>query len=348
MNTEQAPRQHVEPSPQSALLEIIGGAWAARAVAVAAELSLADALEAGPAGATELAARLGVRVEPLRQLLRALATLEIVAERSDGTFELLERGRLLRSGGPDSLRAWAIWAGSACWAMWGRLDRAVRTGQGARAAVHGRPGFEHLGSDPELAAVFNEAMVSLTALAAPGIVRAVDWSSDRLVADVGGGHGALLAEALVMNPGLRGLLFDLPHAMDGARAYLGGRGVLSRCELHAGDFFSSVPAGATTYLLKTVLHDWDDARACQILRSCRAAMSGSARLLIVERLMPERMEAKPLHRALARSDLHMLAAHGAGERTEAQFRALASAAGLAVRSVRSGGGVYSVLEAVGV
>lgn len=344
MNRPDPARDRPSQSHEAALLEIIGAAWATRAVAVAAEIGVPDALAAGPASSTDIATRLDVQPAALHQVLRALATLEIVTERSDGRFELTERGTLLRHDVPGSLRAWAIWAGSECWSMWGHLGRAVRSGVGARAAAHGQPGFGHLDMDPDRAALFNEAMVSLTALAAPAIVRSIDWTADREVVDVGGGHGALLAEVLVANPGVRGVLLDLPHALDGARALLAARGVADRCRFQAGDFFRDLPPGATTYLLKTVLHDWDDARALAILRTCRSVLSAGARVLVIERLMPERMEPSALHRSLARSDLHMLAAHGAGERTEEALCELVAEAGLGVRSVRAAGGPYSAIE----
>ena len=181
-------------------------------------------------------------------------------------------GALLRADAPDSLRAWAIHCGKYLWPAWGRLAESVRTGTSDRKRASGTDDFGHLEHDPDAAAVFNRAMVEITRLIAQEVTRVVDFSRMVRVVDVGGGYGELLAAILGANPRLHGVLFDLPHAVDAASAPLAQAGVAARCELVAGSFFDSVPAGADAYLLKSVLHNWDDERCALILRNCRHAM----------------------------------------------------------------------------
>jgi ubiquinone/menaquinone biosynthesis C-methylase UbiE len=163
--------------------------------------------------------------------------------------------------------------------------------------------------------------------------------------DVGGGYGELLAQILAAYPTAQGVLFDMPHAISRARDHLAGRGLAERCEFLSGDFFASVPGGADLYVLKTVIHDWPDDRARDILRTCLRAMAPGARLLVIERLMPERLEPSAENRGLARVDLHMLVALGAQERTLAQMLELLNSAGF--RQVRRIGtpSEFQILEA---
>ena len=210
----------------------------------------------------------------------------------------------------------------------------------------GTDGFDHLAQDPQAAGVFNKGLAELTTLTADSIVAAYDFSTLRHVVDVGGGYGQLLAAILRAHPGVRGTLFDLPHAIDGARAFLTQAGVINRCELVAGDFFESLPAGADAYLLKSVIHDWPDERARAILQNCRRAMTrAGARLLLAERVLPERLTSSAQHRALARTDLSMLVTHAAAERSEADFRGLLDASGYYVTRIVTGSLAFSVIEA---
>src|SRR5690606_19746260 len=236
-------------------------------------------------------------------------------------YEITPLGRLLAADSPGSLRAVA-----ALWAdrqqpLWHRLADSVRIGRGARTLLGGGGGFAHLEQDAEYAATFNEAMVALTRLAAPEIARAYDFAGKRVV-DVGGGYGELLAAILEAHPTARGVLLDRPHAIAAAPRHFEARGLGERCELVAGDFFTSVPVGGDVYVLKSVIHDWDDDDALAILSACRAAMTADARLVLIERVMPERLAPTEEHRALARSDLNMLVMLGARERTEAELGGL--------------------------
>jgi hypothetical protein len=187
-------------------------------------------------------------------------------------------------------------------------------------------------------------MAELTLLVAGEVVRAYDFSRTRRIVDVGGGYGTMLSAVLKANPALQGILFDLPHAIDGARANLTNTGLIDRCELVAGDFFDSIPCEGDVYLLKAVIHDWDDERSRLILCSCRRAMPPDATLLLVERILPERFQECALHHAIAKVDLSMLVEQGGRERTEAEFRDLLAACGFSVARVLPTELEYSVIE----
>jgi ubiquinone/menaquinone biosynthesis C-methylase UbiE len=326
------------------LLSLINGSWIAQACYVTARLGVADLLAAGPRTAEDLAGVTGTNAAALRRLLSALGSVDICRQRADGAFEMTRLGSLLRADVPCSMRAWALQWGGEAWQVWANLLHSVKTGQSARSLITGDTGFSHLERDPQAAEIFNQAMVDLTRLAALHIARAYDFAGQRVM-DVGGGYGELLAHILSAYPSARGVLFDMPHAISKARAHLEGRDLAGRCEFTTGDFFASVPSGSDVYVLKTVIHDWPDDKAREILRSCRRAMTPGARMLIIERLMPERLEPSEENRALARVDLHMLVALGAQERTLNEMLALLASVGFqTVRKIETGS-EFQILEA---
>ncbi len=327
------------------LLALVTSSWVSQALYVTAELGLADHLARGPMSSEALALVTHCHEPSLRRLLRALVTLEVVSEPEVGTFELGRLGRLLERDAPNSLAAWTRWWGGNLWPVFGRLLDCVRTGESGRAIAYGSRGFAHLERDPEAAAIFNRALAELTRLHAATLVEHYDFSPFASIVDVGGGYGELLATILARHTTARGVLFDRPHALAGAREHLSAAGVVERCEFVSGDFFDSLPGGADAYVLKSVLHDWDDERALRLLEVCRRALPERGRLLIVEPVMPERLAPGAAHRQLARSDLTMLVAHGASERTEAAYRSLLSRAGFSLERVVPAGPTFSVLEA---
>jgi hypothetical protein len=329
-----------------ALLEMITGSWMSQAIHVAARLGIADLLAEGPRCSDDLARSVGAHADSLHRLLRGLTALGLCTEGVDGAFALTPLGQYLRTGVPGTVRSWALFWGGSLWPIWGTLLHSVRTGRSARALVTGEDAYASLAQNPEAASAFAGAMTELTALMADGVVRACDCSRLRRLVDVGGGHGELLAAILKPNPAMRGVLFDLPQALEGARAHLEAAGVAERCEVVAGSFFESVPAGGDAYLLKSVLHDWSDDRSLAILGACRRAMTGQARLLVVERLLPERMQPCAEHRWVAASDLNMMVALAGRERTEAEFRSLFAGAGFSLVRVSQAGWRFSVMEGV--
>lgn len=325
------------------LLRLLSGAGTTQIVYVAAELGVADLLVEGPRSTGELAAATGAHEPSLRKLLHAMAAIGLSEIMEQDTVRLTPAGARLASQGADSLHPWAVWWGRSLWQAWGGLLHSVRTGESARERLLGTRSFDHLAQHPENAAIFYRAMVQLSSLSLPKIVAAYDFARFRRIVDVGGGYGELLAGILGANPAARGVLFDLPQATAGARQHLDARGVGDRCEIVGGDFFVELPAGGDAYLLKSILHDWDDARAGRILSVCRRAMGEAARLVLVEAILPGPGE--PADPAAALSDLNMLVALGAGERTKAQFAALLEGEGFAITRIVPIDGALHVIEA---
>ncbi len=322
MATTAAPGS-AETDARGQLLALINAAWTTHAIHAACELGLPALMGGGAYTVAHLADAAQCHAPSLRRLLRALATLELCRELDDGRFELTRLGALLQADDEQSLQAWALLNGSSAWtARWRELDQSVRSGTSHRRRTTGSDGFDHLRGSPEAAALFNRAMVEVTRRVAHDVLRRIDFSAARCVVDVGGGHGELLTAILRAHPAARGVLFDLPHAIDGAAAALQRAGVGGRCDCVAGSFFDGVPPGGDAYLLKSVLHNWDDERCAAILCRCREAMSPRARLYVVERVLPERLGTSPRDQSMARSDLNMLVALSGRERREAEFRAL--------------------------
>jgi SAM-dependent methyltransferase len=326
------------------LLRLINGSWITQACYVMARLGIPDLIASGPRTAEHLAAASGAHAPSLARLLNALCSVDLCTRREDGRFELTELSALLRSDHPSSVRAWTLHWGGNSWLAWANLLHSIRTGRSSRELISGTPGFTHLDHDPEAAAIFNQAMVQLTRLAALEVVRSYDFAGKKVM-DVGGGYGELLAQALIAYPTATGVLFDMAHAITSAREAFEQRGLAARCEFVEGDFFQRIPSGADVYMLKSVIHDWPDDRAVTILRRCLEAMRPDAKLLLVERMMPERLTASAQSESLARTDLHMLVALGAQERTPAEFETLLRAAGLrTLRSIATGGD-FQIIEA---
>jgi SAM-dependent methyltransferase len=246
----------------------------------------------------------------------------------------------LRTDAPSSLRDLIRMANAEPYAAFGQLLYTVRTGKTAFDHVFGMPRFEWLAGHPEKAALFQRAMVSLGQGTNADAAEAYDFSECRRVVDVGGGHGQLLSEIVTRNPHLSGVLYDLADGIAAARSGIGGP--LPRCELVAGDFFESVPADADVYIMKKVIHDWDDDRAAKILENCRRAMLPEGKVLIAETIMPAGNEPHPIKTF----DLIMLAAVGGLERTQAEYERLFARATLRLRRVIATRSPLSILEAV--
>jgi SAM-dependent methyltransferase len=323
-----------DPGLPERLFGLINAAWTTRAIAVAAELRIAEALQPGARTADELAADGGVHAESLHRLLRALCSIGLCEERDDGRFALMPLGALLAQDHPQSLRSWAWQVGRELWPAWGELDVSVRSGKGLRQRQGEAHGFAHLGRDAEAAAVFHGAMLEITRLvAADAVERVRDLGDAPRLVDVGGGHGRLLSAFLHRWPRARGIVLDLAHAQAGAVAHLAREGLDDRAAFQAGDFFEDVPA-ADVLLMKAILHDWDDAHCARILQSCRRALRPGGRLLVIDRVLPERLRDEPRHRSLARSDLTMMIGIGGRERHDEALRRLLHAAGFEVSSMQ--------------
>ena len=309
--------------PRDRLLHLMTGAWTTQAIAVAAELRLADHLDAHPgAGPALLAELTGSHADSLGRLLRHLAGLGLVAVDPEGSYHLTELGEPLRTGTAESFQPLALLYGGPFYRSFGALAHSVRTGEEAFARVFGEHHFPHFARHPELADLFDRAMAASAPMFAP-VAGLVDLSAHRVVVDVAGGNGELLGRLLRAAPHLSGVLLERPHAVEAAEKAFAEAGLAGRCRFVAGDFTSGVPEGGDLYVLSRVLHDWDDERCLTILRRCAQAMAPGSELLLIERLLPT--DAR-LSLAVA-WDLHMLCNVGGRERTADHYRQLLNEAG---------------------
>jgi hypothetical protein len=336
---------HTTLDARERLLVLINACWTTQAIATAVSLGLPQRLDGNAQSAASLAEACGCDAAALRRLLRALAALGVISECDDGRFALAAAGRPLLPDAADSLHAWARLRASH-WAGWDGLLDSVKTGRGLRERNGGRADFAHLDHASETAALFHRAMTELTRRIAPALLRALTLRGDEHVMDIGGGHGELLATLAHAHPALRGEVFDQAHARAGALARFEAEGLQSRCGFVAGDFFACVPEGAAVYLLKSVLHDWDDAHAVELLQRCSGALTApGARLVIVERIAPERVSATPRHVEICASDLNMLVHLGGRERSVAEFSGLLARAGLRVIARTELPAAFELIEA---
>lgn len=336
MSTQEAQPASISPSVRMMQL-LWPGAMAVQAIHVAAKLGLADLVADGPKTIAELAEATHSDASSLARFLRALTSLGIFAEDTVGRYRQTALSDVLRGDHPESIRRWAMMLGAHfVWEPCGELDETIRTGQPAFERVYHAQFFKHMAEHPDDAAVFNAAMSSLPAYIA-ATVEAYDFSKFGRIVDVGGGHGALLVGILSANPHVRGVLFDLPGVVAGASALCRG-GMIDRCEIIGGDFFEGVPAGADAYLLKGVIHDWNDEAALKILKNCRRAIRPDGTLLLLETVLTP---ASDPGRALM--DVLMMVLTGGRERTESEFRSLLREACFSLTQVISTAG-SSIIE----
>jgi hypothetical protein len=330
--------------PASAqLLPMIFGYMTSQAISVAAKLGVADLLTKGAKTADELAQTIGVKPRPLYRLLRALASVGVFAEDNAGRFSLTPMAEPLRSDAPDSLRAFAIFMGADWhWRVWSELLYSAQTGQPGFERIYGKPYFDYLAENPDPARVFNDAMTSFSASDSAAVIDAYDFTGITKLVDVGGGHGLLLAAILQKYPQMMSVLFEALFVVEGAGDAIKKRGLAERCEVVGGDFFASVPAGGDAYIMKHIVHDWDDERALTILQNCHRAMTENGKLLVVEMVIPEG-NAPSLGKFL---DLEMLLFLHSHERTEAEYRALFERAGFRLERIVPTRMPHSVIEAM--
>src|SRR5882757_3354713 len=317
------------PAP-IALLEMVWGCQVTQALYVAAKLGIADVLAAGPLTSEEIARRVDASPDGIFRLLRALASRGVFAARRDGRYELTPLADTLRTDAPVSMRSVALaWGSPEHWEHWGHLLDSVRSGEPAVPAIRGMEFFAYTEANADFGVVFNNAMTTFSNVAKEPILAAYDFSPFATIVDVGGGHGALLAAILQQTPTSRGELFDQPSVTTGAAEVLRAHGVEARCAVESGSFFESVPAGGDAYVLKSVIHDWDEPKALEILGNIRKAIKPDARLLLVEMVLPEGNSSHMGHVF----DLEMLLDLGGRERTEREYRDLLGRAGFALTRV---------------
>jgi len=332
------------PSPQEALMHMLMGMWSAQAVATAARLGIADTLaHSQPQESTALARAVGADAAALARLLRTLVSLGVLSQPQPHTYALTAMGAMLRSDMPGSMRDVLIaQTDTPHWQAWGKLHESVRSGQPMVPQLFGMPIFAYYAAHPDELAAFSRAMGNFSALAAQGTVQHYDFAHARHIVDVGGAHGDLLLAILQANPHVRGTLFDLPHVAEAARQAITVHGYHGRCETLGGDFFQSVPPGGDIYLLKFILHDWQDTEAVRILHNCRTAITSDGKLLVIEMVIPDDNHPSPAQLM----DLNMLVMAGGQERTAGEYGALLAQAGFRLRRIIPTGSPFHVLEAV--
>jgi hypothetical protein len=322
--TQQSNREAQGPS----LMPLIGIFTISRLIYVAAELGLADKMADGSRSADELATETRTHARSLYRMLRALTAYGVFEETEPGKFGLTTMGAQLRSDVPGSVRNFARFFGDQrSWRCYADVEHTIRTGETAMRRAYGMGSFEYYAEHPAEASIFNGAMAEVTRRVGSAATAAYDFSAFRVIMDVGGGNGALIAKLLHAAPAAKGILFDLPAGVSEAQQVLTTNGVAERCTIVPGDFFKSVPTGADAIVLKSVIHDWDDASATSILGNCRSAASANTRLLLIERVMPARMTASPAGQRGAVLDIRMLLVAGGRERTEEEYRALLASSG---------------------
>lgn len=325
------------PAPAQRLNELIEGFWTTQVIRAAAQLRLPDLLATESLPPAELARRADAHAGSVTRLLRAMATVGLCRAAPDGRYALTEMGALLRTDASGGKRARALFAGSSLYEAFEKLPETVRTGR--RPPVTADFGK----SSPEQLAVFQHAMIESSREAVGAAVLAYDFSAIVRVLDVGGGFGGALAGLLERFPGMCGDILDLAHAQQGAEGFLAQAGLAGRTKFLPGSFFESVPAGYDCYLLKFILHDWDDAQAIAILKACRTAAGPRSRLIVLERLVPAQPEDRPAHRAVMQADMTMMA-WGGQERTETEYREIFAHGGWQLARVVPTASPFSVLE----
>ena len=331
----------VTSNPWLDMLILINGFQITQAIHVASTLHIADHLKDGPRSSDELAALTKSHTGSLYLLLRALAAVGVFREDGNGTFALTPMGDCLRAGSATPIGAWAEYVGSPyIWKTWGHLQHSIQTGENAFRNVNGKGIWDYRTEHPELGAVFDRSMTELSRGAAEAVISAYDFSAFRRVVDVGGGRGLMLAAILNAHPGMRGTLFDLPGVVAGARPVLEQYGVIDRCETVGGNFFEAVPEAGDAFIMRAVIHDWEDDEAIVILKTCRRSMRETAKLILIERIVAPPNESP----ATKFGDLNMLVLPGGRERTREEFLDLLARSSFELTGIAPAGNA-NVIEA---
>lgn len=328
-----------------ALFDLIGSHRITAVIYVAVRLGVTDCLAEGAKTARQLAHDTNAHEPSVQRLLRALVTIGVCKAVGKEQFTLSAMGSYLAGSAQQSLKAFALFEGELLSRQWGALLDSIRTGKTAAQLAGTDNSFDLMAQNPRAVQLFNEAMVALTRQVIPAVLAAYDFSSITRLIDVGGGYGELLCAILQACPSLRGAIFDLPRCAEGAKKQLGDAGLSDRGEFISGNFFESVPSGADAVIMKSVIHDWDDACSITILQNCHRALAAGGKLLLVERIMPEIPEANADDCSVTLSDLNMLRGPGGSERTEREYHELLSKSGFTMTRVLSAGR-WNVIDAM--
>lgn len=331
-------------SPVEQIMQVATGYIASAALHVAVALNVADHLAGGAKTAEDLAAATGTQADGLYRVLRLLASVGVFQEVSPRRFGLTPAAETLRTDVVGSIRGMALFLPDPVhFRVYANLMDSVKTGKPAFESTFGLPVFDYLAQHPGYSAVFNDAMTALSAPVAGAAIEAYDFSQYGVIVDVGGGHGEVLTSILEACPGARGVLAEVVHVVEGARRRIAGAGLSDRCQAVECDFFTAVPLGGDAYVMKHIIHDWDDARASTILRNIGTAM-GARRgaVILLESVVPSGPE-PDLGKFI---DIEMLLWPGGRERTAEEFRTLFERAGFDLTKIVSTKSPLSVIEAI--
>lgn len=311
-------------------------------ISVVAKLGIPDHLEAGPKSADELAGPVGAHAESLYRLMRAAASVGVMAEGADGKFSQTPLSDVLRGNAHPSLRGFAIMGSlELVTRAWDHLEYSVRTGKTAVDAIYGKPVFQCLAENPEAAQIFNDGMTAISTIDSAPVAQAYSFEGIHSLVDVAGGHGLLLATILQRHPHMKGTLYEIASVLEGApNGPLAP--VMDRCTLVAGDMFTSMPAGHDAYIMKHIIHDWPDELCVKILQGCRKGVNAGGKLLVADNVIKPGND-PDFGKIL---DLEMLLLPGGRERTEKQFRELFAAAGWSLNRIIPTLSPVSILEGV--
>jgi ubiquinone/menaquinone biosynthesis C-methylase UbiE len=333
--------QQVPPPVQ--LMQMLFGFAVSRAIGVAAELHIADFLQEGPKTAEELAKQTSTHARSLYRVLRACGSVGVFSEDEYKRFSLTPLAEPLLSDAPGSLRAFAeMIATDWQYQTWAELSYSIKTGKPSFDKVHGMSSFDYFWTHEREGKQFNDAMTSNSAFSSVGVVNAYDFSTVSTLVDVGGGHGFLLASILKKYPSVKGILYDTSAVVTVAEKLLADHGVAERCERVGGNFFESVPANGDAYIMKHIIHDWNDEQCIIILKNCRSTMKEGGKVLIVEMIVPEGNEPSPAKFL----DLQMLQYLPGCERTEKEYKELLDKAGFQLRQIVPTTSPFSIIEGV--
>jgi hypothetical protein len=335
-NDDFAPARHVS--------NLINGFWATQVIATAVTLGIPDELASGPRSAESLAGAVAAHAPSVFRVLRALHTLGICRWLEDGLFELTAAGELLRADVPGSLRGRALFNGGMLWRQFADLSYCVKTGGRMRAHASGEEGFNELASDPARLAAFQGAMAESSIRATHDAMKVYDFGRFSTVLDLGGGYGGVLSVLLETYPKMTGAVCDLAYLAESASHFLERAGVSGRGRFVGGNFFEAVPRGYDAYIMKYILHDWDDEHVLRILNNCHAAAAADTKIVLLEQLVPEQLGTGPTDQAVIRTDLTMLGV-GGQERTAAEYEQLFAKSGWRLSTIAPTSAEFSVLEA---
>jgi hypothetical protein len=330
-------------TPGERLRGLIDGFWTVPVITAAAQLEIPERLAAGPKDIRTLATETGAHAPSLHRLLRALETLGLCTAVEGGKYALTDAGQLLRADSTESLRGRALHTGDMLWKQLGDLYDQVKTGGPTKAFVTGSEGFEALKKDPARLHKFQTNMAEGSRRAARAVMGVYDFSPFASMLDLGGGYGGVLAELLKAFPDHRGAVCDLAYLERGALEYLSSAGVGQQSRFVQGDFFTSVPDGYDLYLMKFILHDWNDEHVLRILRNIRSAAGNHSRLAVIEQIIPESLTTSVTDQDVIRADLVMMSV-GGKERTEAEYRALFADSGWNLSRIVPTRTMFSLIE----